>query len=95
MINVEVDDLIRYSRGLDGQVLKTLWRKKEFSLHVTEKGLEYTPLISGITRKHNRKWLKRVCDEFNRIHSFHPGDYAHISANASYVLTLIDHYLNK
>ena len=95
MVNVDVDDLIHYCRGLDGQVLKTLWQEKEFVLHVTDQGLEYTPLQSGITRKHDRKWLKRVCDEFNRINSFHPGDYALISANASYALTVIDHYINK
>jgi hypothetical protein len=93
MFTVDVDDLIRYCRGLDGQALKTLWREKEFSLHVIEQGLEYTPLISGITRKHNRKWLERVCDEFNRINSFHPGDYSHISANASYALSVINYYI--
>jgi hypothetical protein len=95
MFTVDVDDLIRYCRRLDGRVLRTLWQKKEFSVHVTEQSLEYTPLISGITRKHNRKWLKRVCDEFSRTNSFHPGDYLHISANASYALTVIDHYINR
>lgn len=95
MITIDVDKLIRYCYQLDGQVLKTLIQEKEFVLGVTSDGLEYTPKVSGITRKHGRKWLKRVCDEFNRTNSFHPIDYSHLSANASYALTVIDHYIHR
>jgi hypothetical protein len=92
---VNVDDLIRFSRTLDGEELQTLKRGSKFMVKVTNGGLVYIPTSTNIPRLHPRKWLARVCNEFSRTNSFRPGDYQKITANASYVLALIRIYLDR
>ena len=95
MVTINADELIRFSRTLENEKLKALSRRKTFTVKVTNVGLEFTPLSTSISRKHPVKWLDRVCKEFSRTNSFHPSDYANITANASHVLAIIFRYLKN
>jgi hypothetical protein len=93
MLAVNVDELIQFAKTLEGQELETASQKKKFIVNVVEDGLFYTPSSTGKSRKHGRRWLERVCQKFSITHSFRPGDYHDLSANASYALVLISRYL--
>jgi hypothetical protein len=93
--HIDTDDVIRFARELEGYDVSTLAHGSPFRVHVTEKGLVYIPLSTGRPRRHDHKWLKRVCDEFSRTNSFKAGHYHHCSKNASYALAVIQRYLTR
>ena len=92
---IDTDDLIRFARELEDKDVSTLAQGKPFRVQVTDKGLVYIPLSTGIPRRHDHKWLKRVCDEFSKTNSYKAGHYQHLSKNASYALAVIKRYLNR
>jgi Predicted restriction endonuclease len=91
----DTDDLIGFVRELQDQDVHTLAHGNPFRVQVTEKGLVYIPLSTGLPRHHKYKWLKRVCEEFSKTNSFKAGDYHHLSMHASYVLAVIKLYLHR
>jgi hypothetical protein len=84
-----------YIRTIDGQRFLTLHRKMEFEVNSSLSGLIYVPKSTGKPRHHPWKFIERVVKRYSEIVSLHPGDYRDISANASYLLTLIDSFLNQ
>ncbi|BAZ02396.1 hypothetical protein NIES37_64080 [Tolypothrix tenuis PCC 7101] len=95
LFQVNVDELIKFAKTLEGQELETAKFKCKFVVNVVDTDLYYTPLSSGILRKHSRKWLERVCQRFSITNSFKPGDYTDLSKNASYALVVISRYLEN
>jgi len=92
---VTLNGLKAFGAKLDGTTLATRFRKRNFSLSVTDEGFEYTPEFSGKLRKQQWKWIERVLERYNERRSLHPVDYNDISRNASYVLTIIRAYLDS
>jgi hypothetical protein len=92
---VTLDELKAFGSGLVGETLVTRFRKRHFSLSVTEEGFEYTPDVSGKRRKSQWRWIERFLQRYNEKRSLHPGDYNDISRNASYILTIIRAYLDS
>ena len=93
MQTVDVDELLAFAQTLDGQTLRTSARNKPFTLQASLDGLEYTPHSTNSARSHKRKWLERVCHYFSQTNSFKPGNYLHLSVNASYALAVISLYI--
>jgi hypothetical protein len=93
-MEMNIRDFLYFIKTLDCQSFKTLHRKLEFDVHVLTSGMCYTPVSTGKSRSQTWKFVERVAMRFSEIGSFHPGDYVGISVNASYLLTLIDYYLN-
>jgi hypothetical protein len=76
------------------QVIETRKRKKQFTVCVTEKGMEYTPLSTGKVRPQSYKRIKRVCDQFSLTNSFERQEYS-FTVHGSYVLAIIGKYVNR
>ena len=93
-MQVDADKLIAFTKTLEGQVLETRKRKCQFTVRVTEKGMEYTPLSTGTVRKQSYKWIKRICDQFSLTNSFERQEY-NFTVHGSYVLALIGKYVNR
>jgi hypothetical protein len=83
----------KFAKTLDGQELETATYNTKFVVTVVNNGVYYTPLSTGKSRTHGRKWLERVCQRFSITNSFKPVDYKNLSKNASYALFLISRYL--
>ena len=95
MDQVTLDALKTFGAGLDGKTLVTRFRKRRFSLSVSDRGFEYTPEHSGKPRPHEWKWIERILKRYNQTRSLHPADYKGITVNASYLLTIIRAYLDS
>lgn len=94
-MKVDADDLIAFAKTLEGKTLETLTRKSEFTVLVTDVGMDYTPLSTGKTRHQYYKVIKKICDRFSETGSFSGQDYKSFTRNASYVLALISRYIYR
>ncbi len=92
MSQITPEAIVEFVRGQEDLHLSTLTQEKPFVVRAVDDGLEYIPATKKPRLQH-RKWLTRVCDEFNRVRSMHPGDYSHLTFNSSYTLAVIDAYL--
>jgi hypothetical protein len=95
MVAVTLDALKTFGEGLDGKTLVTRFRKRRFSLSVSDRGFEYSPEHSGKPRMQECKWIERILERYNEKPSLHPADYKDLTVNASYVLTIIRAYLDS
>lgn len=87
--------LVDFVRSQGDLRLSTRARKCWFTARAVKDGLEYVPDATQMPRRHQMKWLARVCEHFNQTQSLHPSDYKHLSRNASYTLALIEAYQNR
>jgi len=92
---IETNDFLVFVKTLAGQKLHTLVRKSEFQVRVDGDDLIFTPLSTKKPRLHNHAYIKSALEQFNRTGSLKPGDYSGKTANASYVLALMAHYLEN
>src|SRR5438105_2306766 len=98
---ISADELLNYAQTLKGQKLLTLDKSKPFSVEVKEDVLVYTPLSSKKDQhfRHQKEYLRRICEEFSATHSLNPKTYAVKKPNqkssicGSYTLPLIIKYL--
>ncbi len=95
MEQVSPRDLINFVRTIDGENLTTLARRETFTVHALDNSIQYTPTSTNRPRKHQYRWLARVCDEFSKTNSFKPADYKDLTVNASYALAVINAYLQS
>jgi hypothetical protein len=84
-----------------------LQTKRDFVTIRDEKSFKITPSIDAIRVDSERFSIPRVIkkEEFVKVYrasldfsdekKFHPGNYAKISQNASYIVTLFDHIMNQ
>ncbi len=86
---ISMEELKVVAAAQNGKILETLHQRKRFQVDITPKGLQYTPARTGKPRLHRWHFVERVLNRFNDINSFSPSKYLDISANASYLLTLI------
>lgn len=94
-MKVDADKLIDFAKTLEGQRLETLTRKKGFRVLVTKIGMDYTPESTGKARHQYKKVIRDICDRFSETNSYAGSEYRSFTANASYVLALIDKYTNQ
>lgn len=90
-----LDALKTFGAGLNGKTLVTRFRKRRFSLSVSDQGFEYTPEQSGKPRMQQWKWIERILKRYNQKPSLHPADYNDLTVNASYILPIIRAYLDS
>lgn len=93
-MKIHADDLIKFARTLEETAISTLSGSSTFTVTVTDKGMNYTPSSTGRPRKQAYNYIKRVCDQFSETQSYRRSDYS-FTAHASYVLALIDRYVNN
>ncbi len=95
MIHVSPEKLIEFVRNQNGLQLSTHKQRHPFIVRPARDGVVFIPSKTQKPRIHELKWLRRVCDEFSQANSFRPGDYNHLTRNASYNLALIRAYLDS
>ena len=94
MIHVNPEEIVEFVRSQGELHLSTLAQKRPFVVRVSDDTLEFIP-SSDKPRSRDRESLARVCEEFDRTNSWHPGDYADLSVHASYTLAVMDAYLKS
>jgi hypothetical protein len=92
-VQIDANNLLNYASSLEGQELLTLKRKSAFAVKVTPDGIEIIPGSTGELRRVSRERIKQVCDEYAHSKSLSPGDYQHITFDASYLVSLIHGFL--
>lgn len=95
MAGFTADELLRYASTLEEQRLKTAGGRATFTVRVLEHGLEVTPQSSGRPRIVPRETIQVVIDEYERSRNLQPGQYQSITFDASYLLSIIAHYLHE
>lgn len=74
---------------LDGQRLETGRQKRGFIVHVTERGLEYTPESSGKARPDSWSRIERVLDRYNQTQASQTSEYHDITHHSSYIMAIL------
>jgi len=92
MTQVRPEEIVEFVRSRGDMQLSTLVQKQSFVVRAVRDGLEYVP-SSDKPRTLQVKELTRVCEEFSRTNSRHPGEYLDLTVSASYTIALIDAYL--
>jgi hypothetical protein len=82
------DDLLEVVRRFDGQTLGTVTGKR-FRVGIYRDCAFFTPESSGYGQSDGRAAAERFVARFNAIGSFHPGEYARVTRNASYYVALL------
>jgi hypothetical protein len=95
MARISTDSFLAFCQSLEGQELTTRAGRSKFTVCLAGDGLEYTPLSSKKPRPHERRFIERVLDRFEKTGSFITSDYNGLTVNASYTLTLIDRFLKN
>ena len=92
---VNADSFMEFVKTLAGQEITTLKQRKPFTVSVNVEGMTFTP-SSGTPRLHQRRYVEKVLEQFNRTHSYITTEYnTNGIVNASYQLALIRRYLNQ
>jgi hypothetical protein len=97
MKTIRFDDLMTFARSVEGQILRTLHRRQEFTVIVTDTSLVYIPSAIGTRTKDDRGCVQKICEEFSRTNEYRPSHYVQTlrAWHASYTLTLIHRCLEK
>ena len=82
------EELLDLARRLEDQPLATVTGRL-FTVGVYLDSLVFSPTSSGIGQSDGRKAAERFLARYNATGSLHPGDYADVSRNASYLIGLI------
>jgi len=91
---IDVDDFVAFVKAMQSKVIYTRKRSKGFTVDVTDKGFEFTPIATNKRRQHELQAIKRVVEKFNETQTFTTSSYTDITYNSSYTLTLIGLYLD-
>ncbi len=95
MSTINFDSFMAFCKTLEGQTLPTKGGRSQFVLlSVARDCLYYLPSTKK-ERHSKRKWIERVLNHYALTNSLRPGDYVHVTTNASYTLTLMDLYLKQ
>jgi len=81
--------LLELARLAEGETLQTV-TGRPFTVGIARSSeLFFTPTSSGWGQTDGRKAHERFVERFNEIGSMRPGDYAGITRNASYLVSLL------
>jgi hypothetical protein len=96
MVQVNVEALLSFAEGLVGQELRTLDKRRPFSIAAvdgTEGGLTFVT-SEGNQQQASGRWLRETCDVFSRTNSYRPSDYRH-THGVNYTLALISRFASS
>lgn len=82
------DQLISLARRFEGKTLETVTGKK-FTVGIYLDCPFFTPSSSGYGQSDGRKAAVRFLARYNETGSLRPGDYADVTRNASYYVSLV------
>ena len=92
--NISFHELKEYAQSLNRTTLETRARHNKFHFTVDDEAFHYIPESTNKPRSQENKYVDRVLQRFNEIRSLNPKDYIDLTVNASYLLTIIEKYIN-
>ena len=96
MGEITLQGLRTFARSLHGMELQTKARGMRFRFYVEDHGFTYVPMTTQEPRTQNNKNIEAVLERYKQgKKSLRPGDYADISVCASYLLVVIERYVNR
>lgn len=98
MEKIPTDQFLSFCRTLEGAELKTLARKRGFTVTVTNDGLEFNVVSTGKKRTHTRAYVESFLNRFEELpnaEAFSVQSYQDLTVNASYQAALVDLFLKK
>jgi hypothetical protein len=85
---VTYEELLDFARGHEGRTLETVTGKR-FRLGSYLDSIVFVPESTGLGRTEGRKGAERFVARYNETGSLRPGDYAGVSRDASYLVSLV------
>jgi hypothetical protein len=82
------EELLDFARRHEGMTLETVTGKR-FRLGSYLDSIVFVPESTGLGRTEGRKGAERFVARYNETGSLRPGDYAHDSRDASYLVALL------
>jgi predicted HNH restriction endonuclease len=79
----------------EGEVLSTSGGRATFRLGKSTRGVQFTPISSGMNRDLNQEAIERYLEVFNQSQSTNTTDYTDAMRNASYVLAIIKLWIGQ
>lgn len=94
MKSIDVTSLRAFAQTLEGKLLTTRARACVFQVQVTRDRLIFTPRSTGKPRPQFDRDTEAVLTRFRADGSLRPGDYHDLTVNASYLLAILEKYVN-
>jgi hypothetical protein len=82
------EELLDFARRHEGQTLETVTGKR-FRLGSYLDSIVFVPESTGLGRTEGRRGAERFVARYNETRSLRPGDYAGVSRDASYLVSLV------
>jgi hypothetical protein len=96
MSAIDYSAFMNFCKGFQGQTLPTAGGEAQFTLSsVQADKLEYIVQSTGKTRRSRREWIQKILNHHAMTQSLRPVDYAGVTVNASYILTLMKLYIAR
>jgi hypothetical protein len=92
--NISIYELREYAKSINRTTLETRTRHNKFHFTIDDKGFHYIPESTNKPRIQENKYVDRVLQRFNDIRSLSPKDYNDLTMNASYLLAIIEKFVN-
>lgn len=92
--HVNLDSFIEYAKKINDSELFTKKQNKKFLFEIGSTGFYYLPSSTKKQRFQRFIYVKRFIDRYNETRSLNPKDYQDISVNASYLLVIIQNFLD-
>lgn len=83
-------DFFTFARKQEGEVLHTAEAGLPYAVRSDRDRLTFTPAASGKPRLENETSVCSVLTKFATSHSVQPSDYSKLSANAPYIVPLVE-----
>lgn len=92
--SITCQELKEFTTSINRTTLETRARHKKFFFYVDDEGFHYIPESTKKPRIQEDRYIDRVLERYNKIRSLSPRDYNDLTVNASYLLAVIEKYLN-
>lgn len=89
---IEAEDFIQFVRTLEGKELRTKAGRATFTAVALGSRIDVTPLSTGIPRSISRRNVEQVLARYNTTGEEACTGYRALTANSTYLLTLIWEY---
>lgn len=91
---ITLQELKQYSKSINQTTLETRARHNKFLFSVDDVGFHYIPESTGKPRIQENRYIERVIERYNEKRSLSPRDYNDLTVNASYLLAVIEKFIN-
>lgn len=92
--NINLQELKEYAKSLNGTTLETRTQHRKFQFYADNEGFHYKPLSTMKMRNQDDKYIDLVLERFNKKKSLRTSVYHDLTMNASYLLVVIEKYIN-